>query len=156
MSPTTSPTKSTEDNASPKPEASAFATQFQAASELGWLPYHAALDLFRHSQSSAMEILSLQRKFGDDLRDMVRAQQDLLLNLSRRLLDQLTGIGTGTPATELYAKSLDQLQDTTLATMREIGAAVTAAQASSFEAIRHQMHLDQPESSNGHGRDTAH
>lgn len=154
MSPTTSPVKPVEDR--PKAEPSAFPMTFEGASELLWLPYRMMFDVVRRNHSTAIEVLNVQRELGDGLRDIVRSQQDLFLNLSERFFNLLSGIGTETPAAELYGKPLDRLQDATLATMREIGAAVAAAQASSFEALERQMHLDQPESADGHGQETAH
>jgi len=157
MSPTASSAKPSEQKpTTPQTEPSAFLTRFDSANELMWLPYRTMFDFFRRAHSSTTQLLDTQRKFDDDLREIVRSQQDLFMNLSDRFFNLLSGIGTETSATELYGKSIEQFQDTTLATMREIGAAVAAAQASSFEALSHQLHSDEPESSNGHGRETAH
>lgn len=156
MSPTTSSAKPIEDKPAQKAESSAFPIRFDNASDLMWLPYRTMVDLVRRNHSSAIEVLDIQRKFGDGLRDIVRSQQDLFLNLSERFFNLLSGTGTETPATELYGKPLEHLQDATLATMREIGAAVAAAQASSLDALQRQMHLDHPQSADGHGHETAH
>ena len=156
MSSTTSSTTPDENKAISTAEPSGFPTTFEGASELIWLPYRTMFHFLSRNHSSTLQMLNFHRKCGDDLREIVRTQQDLFLNLSERFLNQLSGIGTETGSSEL-GKSLDQLQDTTLATMREIGEAVVAAQASSFEAIKQQMHLDQSEGPNGHHtRETAH
>jgi len=156
MSPTTSSATPIEDKPTRKAESSAFPIRFDSANELMWLPYRTMFDLARRNHATAMEVLNIQRKFGDRLSDIIRSQQDLFLNLSGRFFNLLSGVGSETPAAELYGKPLDHLQDATLATMQEIGAAVAAAQASSFEALERQMHLDQPESADGHGHETAH
>jgi hypothetical protein len=157
MSSTAPSAKPTEQKpAIPQTEPSTFQTRFDSANELMWLPYRTMFDFLRRAHSSATQMLDTQRKFDEDLREIVRSQQDLFTSLSGRFLNLLSGIGTETSATESYGKSIEQFQDTTLATMREIGAAVAAAQASSFEALSHQLHSDEPESSNGHSRETAH
>ena len=154
MSSTSTSAEPVENKPTEKPETPAF--PFEGARELVSLPYRTMFDLLRRNHTSALEMLNIHRKCADDLREIFRSQQDLFFNLSERVLNRLSGIGTDKEADNLYGKTLEDLQETTLATMREIGAAVAAAQASSFEALSHQMHSGLPESSNGHGRETSH
>ena len=130
---------------------------FSRTSELMWLPYRTTLDLLRQAQTNAEAIARMQQDFANDLQKVLCRQQDLLLSLSERYLKLLSGTVAGQSEENAPVATLDHLQGTTLATMSEIGAAVLAAQASSFETIKQHMRLDKPESTNGHGGgETAH
>ena len=153
MSSTTDSTQAREATATPASDRN----QLSRLSELAWLPFQTTLSLLGQAQASAEAMIRLQQDFAEDLQSVFRRQQVLFRSLSERYLKLLGGMDAAQSEADAPVAALDRLQGTTLATMSEIGAAVLAAQANSLKAIKQQMHLDTPESTNGHGSgETAH
>lgn len=103
--------------------------------ELAWWPYRSVANAMLQSRDSFCSLLDVHRKFADQMREIVRREQDNALELSEKLVNRITS-AHGNGAASAMSADLEQIYGTAVKSMRELGRAVADVQMRSLEALR--------------------
>ena len=107
-----------------------------------WWPYRTFAKALMETQKDASAYLEANRQMMDEIRDIVRKEQDLSLEISGQMLEGAMKNGrAGKPD----PSEVNAMFDRAIASMRELGEAWMDAQVRSLDAMRRHA-------SNGHGR----
>lgn len=105
-------------------------------SDLFWSPWRAMSGFLLQSQHRAVEMLEINRKLADEMRGIIRHEQDVMDDTVARMLQRLSD-GQDVPA-DAVARSWTELSEAALKGLRECGEAMSEAQKKSLEIVREQ------------------
>ena len=111
-----------------------------AAGEMMWAPYRAACDAFLRTSRNGRALLAVNRKLGDELLDIVRRQQDLVHELSEKMLSGMSKENAEHISTKQYQETFEEISNAALHTLRELSSTFADVQAKSVTAFRDQLH----------------
>lgn len=117
--------------------ASGFERQadFLFGHEFLWAPARATANMMLRAQRNAMAMMQINRKLADELRGIMRHEQDVMCDVSEKLFTRMTS-GNARSEENGSSEPLGQLYDTAVESMREFNEAVAEAQSRSFAALR--------------------
>lgn len=119
--------------------ASAAAGEQQAdflfRNEMFWAPARATANFMLRAQRNAIALMQINRKLADDLRDIMRHEQDVLCEVSQKMVTRMTS-GAVRPEEKGSAEPLGQFYETAVESVREFNEAMAEAHSRSFAAIR--------------------
>jgi hypothetical protein len=119
----------TKNNASPM-------FDIMARSDLMLWPYRALSKALLRTQSDLTAFVEVNRKLADEMRDIVRREQDLVLDISEKLLTRATSAANGGTSPVIPSAELEEIYDSAVAGIRDLGKAVADAQIRSIESLR--------------------
>ena len=98
-----------------------------------WAPYRAMAHMMGQAERNVALMVQTNRKLADSLREIVRREQDTLLNLTDKMMHELSDNaqkknGDAAPSLEIYQTAMEGARD--------FGQAMVDAQAESLEAVR--------------------
>jgi hypothetical protein len=143
--------KSSKD-ASPQAGRSATGLPFNIFSQSEFLlwPYRSLSKVLLRTHHNAAELLEINRKLADELREIIRRQQDFALEFSERLLN-----AKGNDATARAPERVNEYFDSAIASVREFGQAIADAQVHSIEALRDHTRKAVAPDAKAHGQTDA-
>ena len=142
MSPISSGPKSTKNGAASDNEIktetrSPFETFIE--SDVLLSPYRALSRALLHTHRNTAAFVEINRKFADELRDVIRRQQEFALKLSEDLIRQLPkGMSASKQGRELPRESFGKYFESAIAGARECGQGFADVQVHAFEAFQEQ------------------
>lgn len=108
---------------------------FLMPNELMWWPYRSFSTALLRNHNNLRAFMEANRKLADEMRDIIRREQDLAFSLSARLLEQAASHHhDGTAFSP--AAHMGEMYDSAVAGIRELGKAVADAQIRSIETLR--------------------
>lgn len=99
-----------------------------------WWPYRSFAKALMETQKDASAYLEANRTLMDEIRDIVRKEQDLSLEISSQMLEGVTKNGKGGIPDP---SEVNAMFDRAIASLRELGEAWMDAQVRSLDAMRH-------------------
>lgn len=106
-----------------------------ARSDLMLWPYRTLSKALLRTHNDLSAFVEVNRKLADDMRDIVRREQDLVLHISEKLLTRATATN-GEMSPVIPSAELEEIYDSAVAGIRELGKAVADAQIRSIESLR--------------------
>jgi hypothetical protein len=97
-----------------------------------WWPYRSLAKALMETQKDASAYLEANRKMINEIRDIVRKEQDLSLQISSQLLEGVMENGRARPD----PSEVNAMFDRAIASLRELGEAWMEAQVRSLDAMR--------------------
>ncbi len=120
----------------PKP-GTIFGLDFPLKNEFAMWPYRSIAQALLRTQHDLSAFVEVNRKLADETRDIIRHEQDLALQLSEKILQQASSAsGGGELKPMIPSKELEEIYDSAVAGIRELGKAVADAQVRSIESLR--------------------
>ena len=108
-----------------------------AQSELLWWPYRSLSKMILQRHRDTRAYMEINRKLLDDLRRIARREQELVLEMSEKMFEKMNakgGSARGPLGFELGA--MEEMCESAIAGIRELGQALSNAQVQSIEAFR--------------------
>lgn len=107
------------------------------SSEAMWWPYRSFAETLLRAHNNFAAFVTVNRKLADEMRQIIRREQDLVMQMSEKMLQRATTID-GHVETKLFAPTaeLEEIYDTAVNGIRELGKAVADAQIRSIETLR--------------------
>ncbi len=106
-------------------------------SELLWWPYRSLSKAILQTHRDTRVYLEINRRLLDDLRRIVRREQELVLDMSEKLLEKMNPKdGSAKGALALEPGAMEEICESAIAGIRELGQALSNAQVQSIEAFR--------------------
>lgn len=108
---------------------------FLFRSDMFWAPARAAANILLRSQKNAIAMMQINRKLADELRDIMRHEQDVICDVSQKMFTRMTS-GAVRSEESGSTEPLGQFYETAVESVREFNEAVAEAQSRSFAALR--------------------
>ena len=106
-------------------------------SEFLWWPYRSFVRVLLPQCHNASALLQISRKFADEIREIVRKEQDLAFNQAEKFLRQTTDISNSKNGRSTFPpETVEQFYESTIEGVREFAKAIGDAQIRSIEALR--------------------
>ena len=106
-------------------------------SDAYWASVRSLSNALLHSHHNAAALMEVHRKLSDELLEIARRQQNVALEFSEKLLQQMAAATPAARRTEtLRPETFDEYFDSAIQGIREFGQAIADAQVHSLEAIR--------------------
>jgi hypothetical protein len=120
-----------------KRETLAFEAPFSF--ELMFWPYRTFSRALLRSHDGFSTYLEANRKLADEMREIIRREQDLILEISEKVLQRMSATpASGENPAIIPSAEIDEIYDSALTGMRELGKAFAEAQVRSLETLRSQ------------------
>lgn len=110
-------------------------TEFLFGNEMFWAPARAAANILLRAQKNAVAMMQINRKLADELRGIMRHEQDVMCEVSERMFKRMTSGAIRSEETG-SAEPFGQLYETAVEGVREFNEAVAEAQTRSIAAFR--------------------
>ena len=137
MSPASS--KSSHHGASQEANKSAYDVPLSLlyGSELFWWPYRSFARVVLPQCHNGSTLLQISRKFADEIREIVRKEQDFAFNQAEKFLRQTSdGSNSKNGHSTFPPETIEQFYESTIDGVREFAKAFGDAQVRSIEALR--------------------
>ena len=110
-----------------------------------WSSFRSLSNALLHSHHNAAALMEVNRKLADELLEIARRQQNLALDVSEKLLQQMSAAAPAAGRVEpIRPETFDGYFDSAIQGIREFGQAIADAQVHSLEAMReHALALTQ-------------
>ncbi len=105
--------------------------------ELMWWPYRSFSKALLRTHGDIAAFMDVNRKLADEMREIIRKEQDLVLQMSEKML-QRAGTASADGEAKAFGPSgeIEEIYDSAVAGIRELGKAVADAQIRSIETLR--------------------
>jgi hypothetical protein len=106
-------------------------------SELLWWPYRSLSKIILQTHRDTRAYMEINRKLLDDLRRIARREQELVFEMSEKMFERMKakdGSTSGAPVVEPGV--MEEMCESAIAGIRELGQALSEAQVQSIEAFR--------------------
>jgi len=105
--------------------------------ELMWWPYRSFSKALLRTHDNLAAFMDVNRKLADEMREIVRKEQDLVMQMSEKILQRAASTkddGEG----HIFHPSLEmeEIYDSAVSGIRQLGKAVADAQIRSIETLR--------------------
>ena len=128
--------RGTEDH-SPKSDELFMPFSLLAQCELLWWPYRSLSKMIVQRHRDTRTYMEINRKLLDDLRRIARREQELVLEMSEKMFEKMNAKGASTKsALALEPGAMEEICESAIAAIRELGQALSNAQVQSIEAFR--------------------
>jgi hypothetical protein len=101
-----------------------------------WAPYRSFAKAWLATQKDAFAYLDANRKLFDEMREILRKEQDLALEISQKSIDRVAKKGLGHGGAVLDPSEVSAMFEVATAGWQELGEAWMHAQMRSLDAIR--------------------
>jgi hypothetical protein len=115
--------------------------------EFLWAPARATANIMLRAQRNAMAMMQINRKLADELRDIMRHEQDVICGVSQKMFTRMTS-GTTNSEDSDSGEPLNKLYESAVESVREFNEAMAEAQSRSFAALREHAQATADVSSN--------
>jgi len=106
-------------------------------SELLWWPYRSMSKIILQTHRYTRVYLEINRKLLDDLRRIGRREQELVLGMSEKMFEKMNSKdGSARGPLALEPGAMEEMCQSAIAGIRELGQALSDAQVQSIEAFR--------------------
>lgn len=97
-------------------------------------PFRSFSKLMARSRNDLAAVMEINRRVADEMRELVRQEQDIVMELSEKMLHRMVPDG-GSAETLRPGADIEAIYDSAVQGMRELGKAVADAQIRSIEAL---------------------
>lgn len=105
--------------------------------ELMWWPYRSLSKALLRTHGNLTAFMTVNRKLADEMREIIRKEQDLVLQISEKMLHRAASArDDGGVESFNRVGEIEDLYDSAVAGIRELGKAVADAQVRSIESLR--------------------
>ncbi|HTW35759.1 MAG TPA: hypothetical protein VMD53_14165 [Rhizomicrobium sp.] len=123
------------DNEDKKSETDAF--DLFSRTDLLWWPYRSFSKALLKTHDNLAAFMDVNRKLADEMRDIVRKEQDLVMQMSEKMLRRAASAKENGEANIFHpSQGMDEIYDSAVTGIRELGKAVADAQIRSIETLR--------------------
>jgi hypothetical protein len=112
------------------------ATNLFAKNDLLLWPYKSLSKALIRTQHDFSIFIEVNRKLADEMREIVRREQDLVMQISEKMLERISSTENSEGKPMLPAAEIEEIYDSAVAGIRELGKAVADAQIRSIESLR--------------------
>lgn len=107
-----------------------------ARNDLLMWPYKSLSKVLIRTQQDFSTFIEVNRKLADEMREIIRREQDLVMQISERMLQRMGSPEDGEGKPVIPAAEMEEIYDSAVAGIRELGKAVADAQIRSIESLR--------------------
>ena len=107
-----------------------------ARNDLLMWPYKSLSKALIRTQQDFSTFIEVNRKLADEMREIIRREQDLVMQISEKMLQRIGSSEDGDGKPVIPAAEMEEIYDSAVAGIRELGKAVADAQIRSIESLR--------------------
>lgn len=104
--------------------------------EFIWWPYRSFSKALLRTHNNLTAFMEVNRKLADEMRDIIRREQDMVMQMSEKVLRRAAMEGNGESKALIPSSEIEEIYDSAVAGIRELGKAVADAQIRSIETLR--------------------
>lgn len=107
-----------------------------AKNDLMLWPYKSLSKALIRTQHDFSTFVEVNRKLADEMREIVRREQDLVMQISEKMLQRFSSPEESEGKPMIPAAEIEEIYDSAVEGIRELGKAVADAQIRSIESLR--------------------